>query len=76
MKRTLPSIIKSVICTGDRKYFNTSIKTEEEAELPALGRGQDSCQSLNNNKKASGRDNIPAVYKIDNSALEIEYIIS
>jgi hypothetical protein len=36
MERILPSIIKSVICTGDRKYFNTSIKTEREAKLPAL----------------------------------------
>lgn len=38
--------------------------------------GQDSCQSLNNNK-APGTDNIPAeVYKIGSSALEIEYLIS
>jgi len=36
MERILPSIIKSVICTGHRKYFYTSIKTEGEAELPAL----------------------------------------
>jgi len=36
MKGILPSFTKSVICTGDRKYFNTSIKTEGEAELPAL----------------------------------------
>jgi hypothetical protein len=36
MERILPSFIKSVICTGDRKYFNSLIKTEGEAELPAL----------------------------------------